>query len=140
DGDKSRYLGKGVTKAVSNVNLKIAPAILGADASDPQHLDKKLCELDGTPNKGNLGANAILGVSMAAARASAQAQNLPLYESIRRAYRLNLKTYLLPVPMMNIINGGAHADNNVDFQEFMIVPVGAKSFSESLRYGAEVFH
>ena len=140
DGDKSKYLGKGVLKAVQNVNQTIAPALSGFDAADQQALDKKLCGLDGTPNKGKLGANAILGVSMAAARASAAAQGLPLYESLRRAFKLNLKTYVLPVPMMNIINGGAHADNNVDFQEFMIVPVGQKSFSESLRAGAEVFH
>ena len=140
DGDKARYQGKGVLKAVQNVNQKIAQALIGADVTDQSALDKKMCQLDGTPNKGNLGANAILGVSLAAARASAQAQNLPLYECIRKTFGLSLKTYELPVPMMNIINGGAHADNNVDFQEFMVMPVGAKKFSEALRWGAEVFH
>jgi len=140
DGDKSRYGGKGVTKAVQNVNQKIAPAINGMDVSDQTALDKKLCALDGTPNKGILGANAILGVSLAAARVSSVVQDIPLYESIRKAYNLNHKTWLLPVPQMNILNGGAHADNNVDFQEFMIMPVGAKVFAEALRWGAEVFH
>ena len=140
DDDKSRYKGKGVRKAVQNVNEKIAPAILGMDASRQAELDRKLIELDGTPNKGKLGANAILGVSLAAARAAASAEDLPLYESIRRAYGLQAKTTLIPVPMMNILNGGAHADNNVDLQEFMIMPVGAPTFAEALRWGAEIFH
>ncbi len=140
DGDKTRYLGKGVSKAVQNVNSKIAPELVGTDVTQQIEIDQKLCKLDGTPNKGNLGANAILGVSLAAARASAMVQDLPLYESIRKSYHLSYKTYLLPVPMMNIINGGAHADNNVDLQEFMIMPLGAKTFQEALRWGAEVFH
>lgn len=140
DGDKARYKGKGVLKAVQNMNQKIAPALIGADVMQQQEIDKKMCDLDGTLNKANLGANAILGVSLALARASAQAQNLPLYESLRKIFGLSHKTYQLPVPMMNILNGGAHADNNVDFQEFMVMPVGAKKFSEALRWGAEVFH
>ncbi|MBI4217911.1 MAG: phosphopyruvate hydratase [Elusimicrobia bacterium] len=140
DGDKSRYGGKGILKAVENVTSKIAPALTGMDVTQQLEIDAKLRELDGTPNKAALGANAILGVSLAAARASAQVQEIPLYESIRKTYHLNYKTYLLPVPMMNILNGGAHADNNVDLQEFMIMPVGAKLFSEALRWGAEVFH
>lgn len=140
DGDKSRFLGKGVVKAVQNVNTRIAPELVGMDVTQQIEIDQKLCKLDGTPNKGNLGANALLGVSLATARASAKVQNLPLYESIRRCYHLSYKTYLLPVPMMNILNGGAHADNNVDLQEFMIMPVGAKNFQEALRWGTEVFH
>jgi enolase len=135
DGDKSRYLGKGVTKAVSNVNGEIRTAVLGFDAADQKGLDKKMIDLDGTENKGRLGANAILGVSLAAARASAQEAGKPLY-----SYLNNDAEYILPVPMMNIINGGAHADNSVDMQEFMILPVGAPSFREAIRYGAEVFH
>ncbi len=140
DGDKNRFKGKGVLKAVQNVNQKIAPALVGMDVTQQQDIDKKMCSLDGTPNKGNLGANAILGVSLAAARASALSQELPLYESLRKTFGLAHKTYQLPVPMMNILNGGAHADNNVDFQEFMVMPVGAKKFSEALRWGAEIFH
>lgn len=140
DGDKARYHGKGVLKAVQNVQKKIEPALVGMDVTQQIEIDKKLCQLDGTPNKSALGANAILGVSLAAARAAALAQELPLFETIRKAYRLQFKTYELPVPMMNILNGGAHADNNVDFQEFMVMPVGAKNFSEALRWGAEVFH
>ena len=140
DGDKSRYLGKGVLKAVKNVNEQIAKAMAGVDVTDQIALDKKMLELDGTKNKAKLGANAILGVSLACARASAATQGAPLYETIRKAYGLKHKNYVLPVPMMNIINGGAHADNNVDFQEFMAMPVGAKSFGEALRWGAEVFH
>ena len=140
DGDKSRYKGRGVLKAVKNVNQLIAPELLGSDVSRQTDIDKKLCALDGTPDKSRLGANAILGVSLALARASAAAQDLPLYESIRRTYALTFKTYVLPVPMMNILNGGAHADNNVDFQEFMVMPVGAPNFSEALRWGAEIFH
>ena len=135
DGDKSRYLGKGVQKAVDNVNEIIAKAILGIDVTDQVGIDRTLIELDGTENKGKLGANAILGVSMACAHAGAEAVGLPLYRYIGG---VNAKT--LPTPMMNIINGGSHADNNVDFQEFMILPVGAPSFKEALRMGAEVFH
>jgi enolase len=135
DGDKSRYLGKGVLKAVENVNDIIAPEIIGLDALDQVGIDKKLIELDGTPNKGKLGANAILAVSMAVARAAAEAVNLPLYVYLGG---FNAKT--LPVPMMNILNGGAHADNNVDVQEFMVLPVGAPTFREALRMGAEIFH
>lgn len=135
DGDKGRYLGKGVEKAVDNVNEIIAPELEGMDATDQPGIDGLLIELDGTPNKGKLGANAILGVSMAVARAAAEEVGLPLFQYIGG---VNAKQ--LPVPMMNILNGGEHADNNVDVQEFMILPVGAKSFREGLRMGAEVFH
>ncbi len=135
DGDEERYLGKGVTKAVENVNGEIADAIANMDAADQATLDKKMIELDGTENKGRLGANALLAVSMAAARAAAAAYELPLYR-----YLGGVNATVLPVPMMNILNGGAHADNNVDFQEFMVMPVGASSFSEALRWGAETFH
>ncbi|WP_290757531.1 phosphopyruvate hydratase [Exiguobacterium sp. UBA3491] len=135
DGDKARYLGKGVLKAVDNVNEKIAPEIIGYDVFDQAGIDKKMIDLDGTKNKGNFGANAILGVSMAAARAAADELGLPLYTYLGG---FNAKT--LPTPMMNIINGGSHADNNVDFQEFMIMPVGASTFKEALRMGAEIFH
>lgn len=135
DGDKGRYLGKGVEKAVDNVNEIIAPELEGMDATDQPGIDGLLIELDGTPNKGKLGANAILGVSMAVARAAAEEFGLPLFQYIGG---VNAKQ--LPVPMMNILNGGEHADNNVDVQEFMILPVGAKSFREGLRMGAEVFH
>src|SRR5271165_1558074 len=135
DGDKSLYLGKGVLQAVANVNGEIAETLVGVDAADQRTLDARLIELDGTPNKGRLGANAILAVSMAAARASANACELPLYRYLGGA-----AANLLPVPMMNILNGGAHADNNVDFQEFMVMPVGAPSFSEALRWGVETFH
>ena len=135
DGDKTLYLGKGVLQAVANVNGEIADALSGTDAADQRTLDARLIELDGTPNKGRLGANAILAVSMAAARASANACELPLYRYLGGA-----AANVLPVPMMNILNGGAHADNNVDFQEFMVMPVGAPSFSEALRWGVEVFH
>ena len=135
DGDKKRYLGKGVLKAVENVNGEIADALEGMDAADQRGLDHKMIELDGTENKSRLGANALLAVSMAAARAAASAHQLPLYR-----YLGGLSANLLPVPMMNILNGGAHADNNVDFQEFMAMPVGANSFSEALRWGVEVFH
>jgi enolase len=135
DGDKSRYLGKGVLKAVENVNDTIAPEIIGMDALDQVAIDRHMIELDGTPNKGKLGANAILAVSMAVARAAAEALNVPLY-----AYLGGFNAKTLPVPMMNIINGGAHADNNVDVQEFMILPVGSPSFKEALRTGAEIFH
>ncbi|WP_404988493.1 phosphopyruvate hydratase [Clostridium culturomicium] len=135
DGDKSRYLGKGVEKAVNNVNEVIAPALKGVEGTDQPLVDKLMIELDGTYNKGKLGANAILGVSMAVARAAAQETGLPLYKYIGG---VNAKQ--LPVPMMNILNGGEHADNNVDVQEFMILPVGAPTFKEALRMGAEVFH
>ncbi len=135
DGDKGRYLGKGVLKAVDNVNEIIAPEIIGLDALDQVGIDHKMVELDGTPNKAKLGANAILAVSMAVARAAAEALEIPLYVYLGG---FNAKT--LPVPMMNIINGGAHADNNVDVQEFMVLPVGAPNFKEALRIGAEIFH
>jgi len=135
DGDKSRYLGKGVEKAVSNVNDLIAPELEGWDVFDQVGIDNMMIELDGTPNKGKLGANAILGVSMAVAKAAADSTGLSLYEYIGGT---NAKT--LPVPMMNIMNGGAHADNNVDIQEFMVMPVGATSFKEALRWGAEIYH
>jgi enolase len=135
DGDSARYLGKGVLKAVENVNGKMAKALANMDADDQRALDQKMIELDGTPNKGRLGANAILSVSMAAARAAAACYELPLYR-----YLGGTGSNILPTPMMNILNGGAHADNNVDFQEFMVMPVGAKSFSEALRWGVEVFH
>jgi enolase len=135
DGDSSRYLGKGVLKAVENVNGEIADALANMDASDQRAIDQKMIELDGTENKGRLGANAILAVSMAAARACANELKIPLYR-----YLGGISANVLPCPMMNILNGGAHADNNVDFQEFMAMPVGAPSFSEALRWGAEVFH
>lgn len=135
DGDKSRYLGKGVLTAVANVNNIIAPEIIGMDSLEQIKIDKILIELDGTPNKGKLGANAILGVSMACARAAADTLGLPLYQ-----YLGGVNGKMLPVPMMNILNGGAHADNNVDIQEFMVMPVGANSFKEALRIGTEVFH
>ncbi|MHC1479316.1 phosphopyruvate hydratase [Frateuria aurantia] len=135
DGDKSRYLGKGVTKAVGHVNVEIAKALQGHDAADQAGLDKQLIELDGTPNKGRLGANALLGVSMAAARAVAAQRGEALWQYLAKG-----KPGALPVPMMNIINGGAHADNNIDVQEFMILPVGLPSFSEALRAGTEIFH
>ena len=135
DGDKSRYLGKGVTKAVANVNGPIAAALKGHAIADQAGIDNKMRELDGTPNKGKLGANAMLAVSMAAAHAAANAAGKPLFQSLR-----DQQEYVLPVPMMNVINGGAHANNSVDLQEFMILPVGAPTFREALRYGAEVFH
>jgi enolase len=139
DKDPSRYLGKGVLKAVQNVNTEIRQALLGHDAADQQALDKVMLELDGTENKSKLGANAILAVSLAAAKAAATDAGLPLYAHIAN---LNGSSgiYSLPVPMMNIVNGGEHADNNVDIQEFMVQPTGAASFSEALRYGAEIFH
>jgi len=135
DGNKNRFGGKGVKKAVANVNEKIAPALKGWDALDQAKIDKKLIELDGTPNKSNLGANALLGVSLAVAHAAAAAENLPLFR-----YLGGPDARVLPVPMMNILNGGAHSDAPIDFQEFMIMPRGAPSFSEAVRYGAEVFH
>jgi enolase len=135
DGDQDRYSGKGVSKAVANVNGDIRANVVGRDASDQAGLDQRMIDLDGTPNKGRLGANAILAVSLAAARAAANEAALPLYR-----YLGGDGTFILPVPMMNIINGGAHADNSVDLQEFMILPVGADSIREAVRYGAEVFH
>jgi enolase len=139
DADKSRYVGKGVLQAVANVNSEIAKAVVGLDAGDQRTLDKRMIELDGTPTKARLGANAILAVSMAAGRAAAGAQNLPLYKYLAR-YSTDSSAILLPVPMMNILNGGAHADSSVDFQEFMVMPVGAPNFSEALRWGVEIFH
>ena len=135
DGDKSRYLGKGVLKAVEHVNTEICEAIIGLDVEDQAFIDKTMIELDGTENKSRLGANALLAVSMACARAAAEQAGLPLYRYLGGAAPM-----ALPVPMMNIINGGAHANNNIDMQEFMVIPVGAPSFREALRYGAEVFH
>src|SRR5512135_325425 len=135
DGDKGRYGGKGVLKAVANVNEQIAPKLVGQEATHQAAIDRLMIALDGTPTKAKLGANAILGVSMAVARAAAAAVEVPLY-----AYLGGVGARRLPVPMMNIINGGKHADNSVDFQEFMAMPVGAPSFAEALRYGAETFH
>lgn len=135
DGDKSRFLGKGVLKAVKNVNEVIAPELLGADAKSQETIDKTLIDLDGTPNKANLGANATLGVSLAVARAAASSLGLPLYRYLGGA-----SANILPVPQMNIINGGVHADNNLDVQEFMIVPLGFERFSDAIRAGVEVFH
>ncbi len=135
DGDKSRWLGKGVEAAVQAVNTEIAEEVLGLDAEDQADLDRAMIELDGTPNKGRLGANAILGVSLAAAKAAADARGLPLYR-----YVGGVNAHVLPVPMMNIINGGEHADNPIDFQEFMIVPVGAANIVEAVRCGSEIFH
>jgi enolase len=135
DGDKGRYLGKGVLKAVEHINTEISEAVLGLDASEQAFLDKTLVDLDGSDNKGRLGANATLAVSMAVARAAAEESGLPLYR-----YFGGMGAHQLPVPMMNVINGGAHANNNLDLQELMIIPVGAPSFREAVRYGAEVFH
>ena len=135
DGDKARYGGKGVRKAVANVVEKIAPAVIGHDPTHQGEIDALMIALDGTPNKAKLGANAILGVSMAVARAAAQSARLPLY-----AYLGGVGATRLPVPMMNIVNGGKHAENSVDFQEFMVMPIGAPNFTEALRYGAETFH
>jgi enolase len=135
DGDKSRYFGKGVLKACENINTEISEAIMGLDANEQAFLDRTLIDLDGTENKGRLGANAMLAVSMAVAKAAAEETGLPLYR-----YFGGSGSMQMPVPMMNVINGGAHADNNLDLQEFMIIPVGAPSFKEAIRYGAEVFH
>ena len=135
DDDPKRYLGKGVTKAINNVTEIIGPKIKGLDPSEQENIDKLMIDLDGTDNKSNLGANAILGVSIAIARAAASSLNKPLY-----SYIGNKDDYIIPVPMMNIINGGEHADNNLDIQEFMIMPVGADCFKDALRIGAEVFH
>ncbi|MCS7228355.1 MAG: phosphopyruvate hydratase [Endomicrobia bacterium] len=140
DGDKNRYTGKGVLKAVNNVNTIIAKKLKGMDASEQQKIDEVMLQLDGTKTKSNLGANAILGVSLGCCCASANFYKLPLYRYIRKVYNFKEKEFVLPVPMMNVLNGGKHADNNVDLQEFMIVPAGAKSFSESLRCGTEIFH
>jgi enolase len=135
DGDKARYVGKGVSKAVANVNTVLAGVVTGRDPADQVGLDRAMIEADGTPNKGKLGANAILGVSLAAAKAAASAHGLPLYRYIG-----GVNARVLPLPMANIINGGKHADNKIDFQEFMVMPVGAKSFSEAIRMVAEIFH
>src|SRR6187399_691751 len=135
DGDKGRYLGKGVLNAVENVNSKLAPALLGFCATEQASIDATMIALDGTPTKKNFGANAILGVSLAVAKAAASQLGIPLYK-----YLGGPNAKVLPVPMMNIINGGAHSDAPIDFQEFMIVPIGAPTLRESLRYGAEVFH
>ena len=135
DGDKSRYLGKGVTKAVDAVNDEISEVLLGLDAEDQRDIDLAMTELDGTENKSRIGANAILGTSLAVAKAAADARGLPLY-----SYVGGVSAHVLPVPMMNIINGGEHADNPIDFQEFMIMPVGAPTLAEAVRWGAEVFH
>src|SRR6201991_146891 len=135
DGDKARYLGKGVLKAVGAVNGEIFEALSGLDVEQQAQIDQIMIDLDGTPNKSRLAANAILGVSLACAKAAANSLDMPLYR-----YVGGTSARLLPVPMMNIINGGVHADNPIDFQEFMILPVGASSFAEGLRYGAEVFH
>jgi enolase len=139
DGDKSRYLGKGVLKAVAAVNGEIKDALVGMDVTDQRALDNKMLELDGTENKSTFGANAILAVSLAAAKAAAQAKNIPLYQHIAEINGTPGR-YSMPVPMMNILNGGEHADNNVDIQEFMVQPVGVSSFAEALRCGAEIFH
>src|SRR5256886_13922963 len=135
DGDKSRFAGKGVRRAVANVNHKIAPILKGLDAGDQPNIDNKLIELDGTPSKKNLGANATLAVSLAIARAASAGENLPLFR-----YLGGPEARVLPVPMMNILNGGAHSDAPIDFQEFMVGPRGAPTFSEALRYGTEVYH
>jgi len=135
DGDKSKYMGKGVLKAVANVNDKIAAELVGASVFEQKLIDQIMIEMDGTPNKGKLGANAILGVSLAVAKAAAQEANMPLYR-----YVGGVNAVTLPVPMMNILNGGSHADNSIDFQEFMIVPAGAASFTEAMRMGSEIFH
>jgi enolase len=141
DGDAKRYSGKGVLKAVANVDKVIAPKLKGKSPHDQREIDARLCALDGTPTKAKLGANAILGVSMAVCRAAALDAGLPLYAYIRRLHGSKARApYVLPAPMMNVLNGGAHATNNVDFQEFMLFPIGAPTFSEALRYGAETFH
>src|SRR3954464_15445682 len=135
DGEEDRYMGKGVRRAVENIENEIAPNIAGMDAANQRQIDHRMLSLDGTFNKGRLGANAILAVSMACARAAADAYKMPLYRYLGGA-----SANVLPTPMMNILNGGAHADNNVDFQEFMVMPIGAESFSDALRWGTEVFH
>ncbi len=140
DGDKNRYGGKGVLKAVNNINTIIAPKIAGMDITKQQEIDDIMIKLDGTDFKSNLGANAILGVSLACAKAGANSKKMPVYEYVREVYNIKSDKYVLPVPLMNIINGGEHADNNVDLQEFMIAPVSAPNFREALRMGCEVFH
>ncbi|HEY9171786.1 MAG TPA: phosphopyruvate hydratase, partial [Verrucomicrobiae bacterium] len=141
DGDKKRYGGKGVLKAVANVNKLIAPKLKGKSPRDQREIDALLCQLDGTETKSKLGANAILGVSMAVCRAAALDACLPLYAHLRKLHGVIAGApYILPAPQMNVINGGAHSTNNVDFQEFMLFPIGAKTFAEALRYGAETFH
>jgi enolase len=140
DGDKKRFGGKGVLKAVSNINNEIAPKIIGFDVTEQQKIDETMIKLDGTDFKSNLGANAILGVSLACAKAGANSNRLPVYEYVRTTYKIKSDKYILPVPLMNIINGGEHADNNVDLQEFMIAPVSTPNFREALRTGCEVFH
>ncbi|MCL2334773.1 MAG: phosphopyruvate hydratase [Endomicrobia bacterium] len=140
DGDKKRFGGKGVLKAVENINKTIAPKIIGMEITKQQEIDNIMIKLDGTDFKSNLGANAILGVSLACAKAGANSKKMPVYEYVREIYNVKSDKYVLPVPLMNIINGGEHADNNVDLQEFMIAPVGAKNFHEALRMGCEVFH
>ena len=135
DGDKSLYMGKGVSKAIDGVNSELAELLIGLDAEDQREIDMAMIELDGTPNKGRIGANAILGVSLATAKAAADARGLPLYR-----YVGGVNAHVLPVPMMNIINGGEHADNPIDFQEFMVMPVGADSLAEAVRWGSEIFH
>src|ERR1044071_8875911 len=135
DGDRGRYLGKGVLKAVEAVNGAISDTLLGLDAEDQREIDQAMIALDGSDNKGNLGANAILGVSLAVAKAAADARGMPLY-----SYVGGVSAHVLPVPMMNIINGGEHADNPIDFQEFMVMPVGAPTLAEAVRCGAEIFH
>jgi enolase len=139
DGDKARFLGKGVTKAVAHASGEIAKAVKGLDAGDPAALDAKMIALDGTPNKGRLGANAILAVSLSAARAEAVSRKLPLYAFLRKAYGLAEDRWILPTPMLNVINGGKHADSGLDVQEFMLVPSGAKTFAAGLRAGAEIY-
>jgi enolase len=139
DGDKKRFGGKGVLKAVSNINKEIAPKIIGVDVTEQQKIDETMIKLDGTDFKNNLGANAVLGVSLACAKAGAASKKLPVYEYVRDIYGLKSDKYILPVPLMNIINGGEHADNNVDLQEFMIAPVKAPNFREVLRTGCEIF-
>ena len=139
DDDKSHYMGKGVLKAVGHVNAEIAKAVAGMDAGDQRAVDRRMIEADGTPNKSNFGANAILAVSMATSRAAAAAAGKPLYKYLAQ-YSGDPSANILPVPMMNILNGGAHADNSVDAQEFMVMPLGAPNFHEALRWGVEVFH
>jgi enolase len=140
DGDKKRFGGKGVLKAVANINNEIFPKVVGFDVTEQQKVDETMIKLDGTVFKSNLGANAILGVSLACAKAGAISNKLPLYEYVRKTYGIKSNKYILPVPLMNIINGGEHADNNVDLQEFMIAPVNAPNFHEALRTGCEIFH
>jgi len=140
DGDESRYQGKGVQKAVENVNNAINEALQGMEAENQNDVDKKMLDVDGTPNKSKLGANAILGTSMAVARAAAISAKLPLYEYLRRLAGIQSDEYVIPTPMMNVVNGGKHADSGLDLQEFMVMPVGASSFKEALRYGSEIFH